>query len=1072
MKYAVLNLEQRKKIKEHTDNKYTIEWVDPCFMDYLLGNLPRIRPYLNSDGIESEISALEESLRSYDCFFSDKNDFLKKIKKEMDEIRLKNSNWKGLTFNDIENCVKLHKFCLISGYGGIGKSFFIKCFEEELTKKNIEHLCIYGKFKTKVCDIDIEEILKASDRGFVFIVDAINEMDECVQTCLLDILRQLKTAPQIRIVITYRTNSMDEKLLNEYKNIAEKEYEFLGVSFETVLTELVKTGIPDVYRYEDILYSNNPLILTLFSQILGDKRIKDENINGISSVTFILETYIRKTFDKILKPKKSSDEDENKLCNPEQIWNDMKEIAKWMYYKEKREIAEENLLQTITAGADFINFMLHIKFMGDRKSDNKTVYFFTIDSLTDYLIARSLFDDIKNADVEEIISKIKSKLSSKLLSPCTLKEAFIVAIFDKMSPNKKIPDYKGIKYILNETGLITYFYSHIEILVKIHFKNEYISDFLDVFKPHEYKYLLHEIGGYTNKPYNSVNILFDYYNKKERLFDLSAALSGYSSLDKIKNRLKNMLYFLSLCDAVDRSDEAFFFALLCTAAPNKDVRCLSTKLLYEVVSRRYEYVEKLISVYTQIQIFDFYIKEAVIYVLSQLEKDDYRIKTFFNEIIRIQQYLSAKSIYRISSYLGDSYSYITWDRKDLFRLNNNAVISEYLDEILSFINLYDKYFFPFRYFGRNNIQLDFNFLACDKKEVESIDFGVKDSELINTLQTFADDNRMNLNSFMEGFENVIKYVFECYKTEPDNTAKEPIEFDNSIYMKCMDIATGLYLGSLMCNYYTDKIENTEGILKFKEYNPLEYGEQINLTAPVSKYHSLIEELGDRLLCKLENPDSHDVLWLKDAKLTRRNIMHLLGKVYFKKKEWMILACRVSLHENSSTSSWYDNYYLWCCTSDDVSLEDDGDERYLTIELDDYNGSLKNYPSNDKQPWLCKKMMPFNIQSDVLDEVELVLPPSEIISYFNLKLKNSELAWINDKEEEIIICNNNRSYYYRNPIGRTVFIRKDYYDKLAQNSMIKYFAFAERRVAGIGYSEETSLHFEIVNGEIVKEIKNI
>lgn len=69
MKYAVLNLEQRKKIKEHTDNKYTIEWVDPCFMDYLLGNLPRIRPYLNSDGIESEISALEESLRSYDCFF-------------------------------------------------------------------------------------------------------------------------------------------------------------------------------------------------------------------------------------------------------------------------------------------------------------------------------------------------------------------------------------------------------------------------------------------------------------------------------------------------------------------------------------------------------------------------------------------------------------------------------------------------------------------------------------------------------------------------------------------------------------------------------------------------------------------------------------------------------------------------------------------------------------------------------------------------------------------------------------------------------------------------------------------
>ena len=65
--------------------------------------------------------------------------------------------------------------------------------------------------------------------------------------------------------------------------------------------------------------------------------------------------------------------------------------------------------------------------------------------------------------------------------------------------------------------------------------------------------------------------------------------------NEIKNRLKNVLYFTTLNDRVDRRDEeAFFFSLLCCAAPNKDVRCLAMKLLYEVVSKNDGYVEKLI----------------------------------------------------------------------------------------------------------------------------------------------------------------------------------------------------------------------------------------------------------------------------------------------------------------------------------------------------------------------------------------------------------------------------------------------------------------------------------------------
>ena len=102
---------------------------------------------------------------------------------------------------------------------------------------------------------------------------------------------------------------------------------------------------------------------------------------------------------------------------------------------------------------------------------------------------------------------------------------------------------------------------------------------------------------------------------------------------------------------------------------------------------------------------------------------------------------------------------------------------------------------------------------------------------------------------------------------------------------------------------------------------------------------------------------------------------------------------------------------------------------------------------------------------------MVLPPSEIVSFLNLKLNVSDLSWETQDKEKVIICNNNKNSYYRDPIGGTVFIRKNYFDKFLEGHTVKYFAFTERFIPETGYAEETSLHFEIVNGQIVKEIKN-
>ena len=96
--------------------------------------------------------------------------------------------------------------------------------------------------------MDIEEIINDCKSGFVFIVDAVNEMSEKGQEDLFQVLVDIKKHSKVRIVITYRNNAMDADILKQYMEIASAEYAFPGVSFESALGEILKLSVPDVYK--------------------------------------------------------------------------------------------------------------------------------------------------------------------------------------------------------------------------------------------------------------------------------------------------------------------------------------------------------------------------------------------------------------------------------------------------------------------------------------------------------------------------------------------------------------------------------------------------------------------------------------------------------------------------------------------------------------------------------------------------------------------------------------------------------------------------------------------------------
>ena len=1075
MHYIELNKIQRDRMKQISAHKYTMEWENPEFMQFLMGALPEIRIIQDDKNIANELAMLERLMTTYDSFMSDKENFLNEVGNIITLILEKKDSWYGLNIYEIERYLKIQDFCLISGEGGIGKSYFIKSFEEQLETNCIEHLCLYGKFEKDTSRIDINEINSVSEKGFVFIYDAINEMSEEGQRSLLDILRELKKNPRIRIVISYRTNSMDEMILREYQELSEYEYKFPGVSFESALDEILKLSVPDVYLYEDILYSNNALILSMLCDVLASDKIVDETENGVASITYILEHYIKTTISRLFK--------NNLTCHGIDVWKDTKRVAQWMYKNGEKQIDEKNLLSIIRTGDNFLPSMVQMGFMDGYERDGKKYYYFVIDSLTDFLIARSLFEDISGKEYQQQVAIIKSKVDTLY----SLEEALIIAIFDNLTP-----DYKQIRNLLKDTELI----EHLDFrtLVKVHFRSNDINLFQDNFKPIDHSELLMTMGGFTDKPFNCTNYLFEYYCKnRERLVELSNTLAGYYFQNEIKNRLKNVLYFTTLNDRTDRRDEeAFFFALLCCAAPNKDVRCLAMKLLYEVVSKNDGYVEKLISEYDRI--LDLYIQEAIIYVLSQLKKDSDKIVDFYNEIITTQENLTAKSIRRIASYFDSPYSFIMWNRKDLYEFDYNAEVSDYLDDILFLVDLMNKNLLPFRYLGKDHIDMYTKFLANDKNEIKSINDYLYnnyscvcggecsgwmpfENRIMSEIEPMAEIKPVDMNSFLQGFENVFRYIFEYYGITPDRKSMNMREEDfiHSLYMKCVDISVGLYYGGLMCNHYTNQFatyNNNQNSIGYEVYDPLEYGEEIIITAPIPTYQAEIERLGDYVINLLEQPVPKDIYWVRDVNLTRRNILHLIETVKVRKQEWVLLAGRVSLHEDDKyNTKWKDTYDIWCCSSGKETINNDGNARYLTIELEEYCGGLKEYPEIEYKPWLCKKVKNIVSQSDIFDETSLVLPPAEIIKYFNLQLNVSDLSWETKEKEKIILCNNNKNSYYRDPIGETVFIRKDYYDKFIQSHTIKYFAFTERLIPETGYADETSLHFEIVDEYIVKEIRN-
>lgn len=1064
MDYITLNDYNRRRIKSTCSPAIEMSWEDPDLIYTIAGDLPKIRETYYDSKVHNELEALKEHYYTYDFIKTDRESFLSKLKDLIQCIRSQAQYWYGVDAYRVETCIDIQKACLMRGDGGAGKTYFVMKLEEELTVREIPHLCIYGKYENDCQHVDFEEINSLSkNKRFVFVIDAINEMQYKAQVELCNTLKELVCNKGLQVLITYRNKTLDNNVYDLLKGISLHEYSFAGVSYESAIESMVRLGIPDVYKYEDILFSNNALLLSNLMSVLNSDVIISGSRNNIASITHILESGIKSRIDR-------------------QEWEVTKKIAAWMAEHESHVMPVDELA-SITANPDsFISIMEQNGYLSVYTYKEQPNIYFASETLMDYLIARSMLGPLGALSMKKRVDYITRKTKAMP----SIKEALIIALFDKYK-NK----YQELKTILISTDLMDEFSP--EVLAKIKFEKDNIQSFLKVFKIKKPIQWLLYIGGYSDKPFNCTNYLNTFFiNNTDAQLELTNLLEGNYILGNVVGRLKNLLYFVAFNGAGDpRIGEACYFALWCTSAPNMTIRHLAMKLLYDVASKNDEFRHWLTEILPDI--IDPYIIEAIIYTLAYcdpgIKKDT---EDCFQKLIQNTNFHYARDIKRISTYMGDPHMYITWEKRNLYKKDDSMIVSEKFQRVLSTVDLMDKYLLPFRYWGHNDFREFDLFLDESKKAITRLNYDLNNNyeclrnnyecrnsdyfkeylfDVHNVKGTAVLDNV----AVAASYEAATRSIFAIFREDLyDDNRKIGDDFHNSKYRKLIDISTDYFMGSIMCNYYKKDFICYDGMdgWGFELYDPIPYqdSEEINITSPITVFNSNIEQIGAQLIGRIELPESKDEQWHNDSSISEKNLLNLLKPITIKNEEWVLLAGTLKPAEREDHSIiWRDTYIINCCTSDDIMLRGIGD-RYLTIEIPTYTGNLEYYSMCTETPALCKDVRSITT-TDEFEDSTLVLPPADLIKYFKLTPNYRDMSWVDHNGNAIILCDNCKKSYYTDPAVGLVLIKKESLEKYLKYGTLKHFAFTERLIEDKGFSNESCFHYEIQAGKIIRKYKN-
>lgn len=1066
MEYKKLNDKNKKYMIDGINNDLNFEWEDSHLLDQIIRKIDNIYPYSSDpqDFIDDKYY-LNEINKLFKLLFDrklDKVGFLDKLEKLFNEMLTKFptlSYQYRYNINMYKEIISKSNRLIIKGCGGIGKSYFIYKLEETLSENKIDHLCVYGKYNDYIPKTIYDEI-KNKKKDFYFVIDALNEFNESEQQKILNHLKSIQKNNNINIIITYRTSSLKSNIVEQLNENLKNEHDFKGVDFESSILKLIETYGVETVRLIDVIESNNPLYLTMLNKILFNTKIKGEKLPSIAQMTFIMESYIKG------------------ICGLEN-WKLVKKIGSYMFDNSKTSITEDEL-KTITGNQfdSFVENMIQNDFMGSYEHDDTLYFLFTVQRLSDYIIARSLFDFIKDKDENDIINLVNEKLD-KMYS---MHEAFALVLLDKYK-DKDINTALRIIF-KSEIGKEL----NIRIFKKISFNGKQIKCIQEFIKYENVQNLFLLLGGYVNRPFNCKNYLnqkiLDDENIQKKL------LVKFRESEYLMH-LKNMVYTLPFLEKeTDILEEYFYYAFWLMSVPVERIRKLAIKVVYDISYKNTKFAGYLIELYDKIN--ELYIKKGIIHVLTKLSKTR-KITNFIKKVYFNPEEIDAEIVYRTAAYLKKEDEYQLLNKKNLNTIiPKNVRVDSKLDlkQIIFIADIYEKYLLKFeRYTDGNTLSLYNNFILNDNREIYEFNnklyekfscvknngnckYSVGDylfKDHIKPIDIIDIDSKRMFILFQEIFKKICG-VYGYNYNEKEKFDIHLNKFENSLLKKILLLSQDILLGSLMTNYYTSEfsVYNDDKTFGYKNYSYIMYDEEkIYLTSPVGPYNELVDKLNSKICENIDLYNNNTYRWYKSKKESIENCQKMMSPIICDNNSWSLIGGDIHLFVVDFINAFYSCYMAF---NPKEQLLGNEDSRYLTIENKRYYGSVSDYPSEK----YSKNMSIPNFESNSLDikETNMAFPPPNLVKHLDLKYNFKTSSWDDINGNQIILCDNNAKNFYKYPVSGAIYIKTDILEELKKHNYVVYWCYTEKLYKNYGWNKKASLHLELdSDGNVIKEFNN-
>ena len=961
------------------------------------------------------------------------------------------------------------KACIISAPGGMGKTHYVKYIEEKLANRTIEHLCVYGKFIVNSNDIDWSEIIEVSNkREFVLVIDAFNELSIENQKVFLLNLDKFVNTKYGRLFITYRTKSLVDSIETHLKELLKNEHIFLGVSYENTIDLLIEDYGIDIFRFEDIAYSNNAFCLKLLVKTI-DHLDHIDSLDYIFGMCYLIEQYIKKTINK-------------------GAWKSTKELAEYLYAQKASLFSLNQLPSTINDPEAFLEEMIQYGFIVQADED---YYKFSNETILIYLKSRFIIRDLDSCDLPKNISLIKAWENH-----WDMHEALLQAIFERFKDNIEM----AIDIIKN---------TFLNISINLHSFHgiRFTPAAINIIKDrttlkHPPYDCFFEFAGFEKSPFNCINYCTKLFlDTPAFITEMCKNKTDYYLNSIFRHRLKNMLNYIKYIDEINlRSDEYLDTGLWASALMDHEIQTTAAKIMFELVQKFPEYINKLCEYYSNI--VDDDIKEAITFALSyQSKKHSVQLNPFFETILNDEKEINSHILAYASHYLANNLGYIDRKKRDISKEYLYLPLDKSVYHYADTADMFRQYWIGFRtHHNTYGIVLLDKFMKANKLLVSRwnavldekyhcmLDGYCSGNTRIGDIIVDANPPSFNYNEVFD--ERELFSMFQGMFTETgeqysfDNSADAQYDYryySNSFIAKILLISSKKFFGSLMSNYYLESVVNyptKRNMVGFDVYDPFKYDDDSPaIVSPVSKYNQKIDTVENKLQRLLQYNGVKDDAWANNVELSRNNLLRIVNyETELERHLWSPLAviARNAEYEYGEYSNWKssDEYNVFATFNESYELDDTGRNREYTIELQTVNCNLIDYP-NIAESSVCHQVDSFESNQNKLHVSRLILPPPILLKELNLCFDPSTSTWKNTNNEVIVICDNNKSGKYRRPIQTIVLIRKDALMSFCENAQLKYFAFTERYLAppGRGYDNGCDNHYQIENGVIKRCIRN-